>query len=398
MNFASLCCQIKDVVLNVTSWNPARDGYDQIIRYIDLSSVNQDTKTIHLNEPVVARESPSRARQLVQTGDVLVSTVRPNLNGVAIIDASLDGATASTGFCVLRPDEEKLDRAYLFHWVKTSEFISDMVRKATGASYPAVSDRIVLESKIPLPLIAEQKRIAAILDKAEELRGLRRKALGELDAISQSIFLEMFGNPVTNPKGWETHLLGNLTVEGLQNGLYKTSSDYGEGTPILRIDAFYNGRVTKLDSLKRVRISLAEQETYGLQKDDIVINRVNSIEYLGKSALIPKLIEPVVFESNMIRFRLDRKYTCPRFIVEFLQSSFIKSQIRTGTKDAVNQSSINQQDVKAFQIRVPPLPLQQEFARRVEAIESLKTTHRESLAQLNALFASLQHRAFRGEL
>ena len=398
MNFASLCCQIKDVVLNVTSWNPARDGYDQIIRYIDLSSVNQDTKTIHLNEPVVARESPSRARQLVQTGDVLVSTVRPNLNGVAIIDASLDGATASTGFCVLRPDEEKLDRAYLFHWVKTSEFISDMVRKATGASYPAVSDRIVLESKIPLPLIAEQKRIAAILDKAEELRGLRRKALGELDAISQSIFLEMFGNPVTNPKGWETHLLGNLTVEGLQNGLYKTSSDYGEGTPILRIDAFYNGRVTKLDSLKRVRISLAEQETYGLQKDDIVINRVNSIEYLGKSALIPKLIEPVVFESNMIRFRLDRKYTCPRFIVEFLQSSFIKSQIRTGTKDAVNQSSINQQDVKAFQIRVPPLPLQQEFARRVEAIEQLKATHRESLAHLDALFASLQHRAFRGEL
>jgi len=398
MNFASLCCQIKDVVLNVTSWNPARDGYDQIIRYIDLSSVNQDTKTIHLNEPVVAHESPSRARQLVQTGDVLVSTVRPNLNGVAIIDASLDGATASTGFCVLRPDEEKLDRAYLFHWVKTSEFISDMVRKATGASYPAVSDRIVLESKISLPPIAEQKRIAAILDKAEELRGLRRKALGELDAIPQSIFLEMFGDPVTNPKGWETHLLGNLTVEGLQNGLYKTSSDYGEGTPILRIDAFYNGRVTKLDSLKRVRISLAEQETYGLQKDDIVINRVNSIEYLGKSALIPRLLEPVIFESNMIRFRLDRKYACPRFIVEFLQTPFIKSQIRTGTKDAVNQSSINQQDVKAFQIRVPPLPLQQEFARRVEAIEHLKTTHRESLAQLNALFASLQHRAFRGEL
>lgn len=147
-----------------------------------------------------------------------------------------------------------------------------------------------------------------------------------------------------------------------------------------------------------MRINLTEQEIYGLREDDIVINRVNSIEYLGKSALIPKLHEPTVFESNMMRFRLDGKYTCPRFIVEFLQSSFIKSQIRTGTKDALNQSSINQQDVKAFQIRVPPLSLQQEFARRVEAVAQLNATHRESLIHLNALFASLQHRAFRGEL
>lgn len=183
------------------SWNPVRDGHDQLIRYIDLSSVEQDTKAIRPNRPIVAREAPSRARQLVQSGDVLVSTVRPNLNGVAMVDTSLDGATASTGFCVLRPNKEKLDGAYLFHWVKTPEFILDMVRKATGASYPAVSDRIVLESKIPLPPIAEQKQIAAILDKVEELRGLRRRALSQLDAIAQSIFLEMFGDPVTNPKG-----------------------------------------------------------------------------------------------------------------------------------------------------------------------------------------------------
>jgi type I restriction enzyme, S subunit len=394
MNFV----QIKDVVLNVSSWNPVRDGHDQLIQYIDLSSVDQDTKVICPNKPIIAREAPSRARQLIQKGDVLVSTVRPNLNGVAMVDFGLDGATASTGFCVLRSDIKKLDGSYLFHWVKSPDFMSDMVRKATGASYPAVSDRIVLESKIPLPPIAEQKRIAAILDKAEEIRSQRRQALEQLDAIAQSIFLEMFGDPVTNPKGWETYLLSDLIVDGLQNGLYKPASDYGEGTPILRIDGFYNGQVTELSSLKRVRISLTEQETYSLQENDIVINRVNSIEYLGKSALIPRLFEPTVFESNMMRFRLNSKYVCPHFLIEFLQTPFIKMQIRTGTKDAVNQSSINQQDVKSFQIRIPPIALQQEFARRVEAIAQLKTTHRESLAQLDDLFASLQHRAFRGEL
>ena len=133
--------QIGDVVSDVITWNPVRDGHNQLIRYIDLSSIDQNTKVIHPNEPIVAREAPSRARQLVQVGDILVSTVRPNLNGVATVDEGLDGATASTGFCVLRPNKRELDEAYLFHWVKTPEFVSDMVRKSTGASYPAVSDR-----------------------------------------------------------------------------------------------------------------------------------------------------------------------------------------------------------------------------------------------------------------
>jgi type I restriction enzyme, S subunit len=390
--------QINDVVLNTASWNPVRDGHDQLIRYIDLSSVDQETKKINLNQPIVAREAPSRARQLIETGDVLVSTVRPNLNGVAIVDSSLNGATASTGFCVLRPDLEKLDRTYLFHWVKTPEFISDMVRKATGASYPAVSDRIILESKIPLPPIATQKKIAAILDQAEALRSLRRQSIEQLDALARSVFLEMFGDPVTNPKGWETFHLKDLLVDGLQNGLYKPSSKYGKGTPILRIDAFYDGQVTKINDLKRVEVTTAEQELYRLQENDIVINRVNSIEYLGKSALIPKLKEPTIFESNMMRFRLNLTRINPRFLIDYMQTSFIKAQIKVGAKDAVNQSSINQQDVNGFQIRVPPLPLQQQFADRIQAIETLKTHHRQSLATMDTLFNSLQHRAFRGEL
>jgi type I restriction enzyme, S subunit len=117
MNLVFQHRQIGDIVLDVATWNPVRDGHEQLIRYIDLSSIDQDTKVIHPNKPIVAREAPSRARQLVHTGDVLVSTVRPNLNSVAIVDPILDGATASTGFCVLRPNPKELDGAYLLHWV-----------------------------------------------------------------------------------------------------------------------------------------------------------------------------------------------------------------------------------------------------------------------------------------
>jgi type I restriction enzyme S subunit len=100
----------------------------------------------------------------------------------------------------------------------------------------------------------------------------------------------------------------------------------------------------------------------------------------------------------MMRFGVDQTRITPRYCVQLLQTAFVKGQIRTAAKHAVNQSSINQQDVRMFQINVPPLALQRDFARRVAAVEKLKAAHRASLAEMDALFASLQHRAFRGEL
>jgi len=250
-----------------------------------------------------------------------------------------------------------------------------------------------------VPPIDAQRRITTILDQADMLRVKRREALMQLDRLTQSIFFEMFGDPASNPKAWPRLTLDDLmNANGPQNGLYKPSTDYGIGTPILRIDAFYDGVVTKLDSLKRVRLSASEQSLYGLRAEDIVINRVNSIEYLGKSALIPKLPEPTVFESNMMRFAVKRDVVEPGYIIQFLQTQFIKSQILSCSKNAVNQSSINQQDVKSFQINVPSLKLQKIFSARTAAIDALKTTHRSALTQLDAFFACLQHRAFQGEL
>lgn len=185
---------------------------------------------------------------------------------------------------------------------------------------------------------------------------------------------------------------------GPQNGLYKPASAYGSGSPILRIDAFYDGAVTKLDSLKRVRVSDAERTIFGLAANDIVINRVNSPEYLGKSALIPPLPEAAVFESNMMRLRLKVDRVHPVYLIQFLQTGFIKSQIRTSAKDAVNQSSINQQDVKGFLINVPPLYQQQIFVQRIANLGGLKTHQRCSLTEFDALFNALQDLAFRGEL
>lgn len=291
---------------------------------------------------------------------------------------------------------ECLDKKFAFHLLQN--MTSEVKSASHGISMLHMTKSGMEAWPITLPPLAEQRRIADILDRAEALRAKRRAALAQIDELSLAIFGEMFGDPTSNLKNWRIDCVASLLIGGPQNGIYKPSTLYGRGTPILRIDAFYNGVVTDLNSLKRVELSENECTLFGLQEDDVVINRVNSLEYLGKCTLIPKLTEPTVFESNMMRLKLDTSKVVPLFLTRVLQTKSVKQQILRSAKQAVNQASINQQDVLGFQVPVPPLPLQQEFACRVQAIDRLKAKHRQSLAEMDALFLSLQHRAFRGEL
>lgn len=273
-----------------------------------------------------------------------------------------------------------------------------LISMAPATTVPIVSKSKFENLEISVPPIVEQRRIADILDRTEALRAKRRAALVKLDELSLATFVKMFGNLSSNPMNWEIESVSSLLTGGPQNGIYKPSHLYGRGTPILRIDAFYDGVVTDLNSLKRVELSDDERTIFGLQEGDVVINRVNSIEYLGKCALIPELNEPTVFESNMMRLSLDTTKVVPVFFTRVLQSECVKRQILRGAKQAVNQASINQQDVLGFQVPLPPLWLQQEFASRVQALDRLKAKQRQSLSGMDDLFMALQHLAFQGKL
>ena len=338
-------------------------------------------------ESSAARLIPPNSVLIVVRSGVLKHTIPVALNRVPVaINQDMKALWCSGA----------LDPDFLARFIKAqSSEILQWVRATTADNFPI---DMLKQLRVPVPPLTEQRRIAEVLDRAEALRANRRAALAQLDTLTQSIFLDLFGDPATNPKDWPRFTLGDLIVAGPQNGLYKPSADYGSGTPILRIDAFYDGAVTKLRTLKRVRLSDKERELYELRAEDIVVNRVNSMEYLGKSALIPKLGEPIVFESNMMRFEVDGQRVEPRYVVQFLQSAFVKGQILTAAKHAVNQSSINQNDVQNFRINVPPIAVQREFRQRATAVEELMAIHEASLAKLDMLFAVLQHRAFRGEL
>ena len=187
-----------------------------------------------------------------------------------------------------------------------------------------------------------------------------------------------------------------IVLDDPQNGLYKHESDYGSGTQIVRIDSFYDGEVTGIDKLKRVRLDDGTIQKYLLKEDNLLINRVNSRKFLGKSAIVPKLKEPTVFESNMMRIAVNKKFVCPHYLVSLLQHQYVKTQIDNKAKDAVNQSSINQDDVKSFELRIPPLELQSTFKGTKRKIYGLLIRQNKAVEVENNLFNSLLQRAFEG--
>lgn len=387
---------IGELIEPVSTWTPERDAPDGVFTYVDLSAVDQDAKVVTGARELACSEAPSRARQLVRAGDVLVSTVRPNLNGVALVPVELDGATASTGFCVLRPRAGQLDSRYLYQWVKSPRFVSDMVRKATGASYPAVSDRIVWESKLPLPPLPEQRRIAEILDKADALRAKRRAALKKLDELTQSIFLDMFGDPATNPKGWPVVTLESKCTIAGEYGANVPSTEFNPDLPrYVRITD-----VTEEGELNDQPVSPAgsrnDWEQYELAPGDLLFARSGAT--VGKTYMHKESVGRCVFAGYMIRFRPDRRELLSEYLFAFTGSTAYRAWVAARQR-VVAQPNINaKQYGRELLIPLPPIQQQEAFAARMLDIERTKTLLRKSREALDELCKALQRSAFRGQL
>ena len=178
-----------------------KEDSDKLIDYIDISSVDNETKKVTGYQTIAFRDAPSRARKMVKRGSILVSTVRPNLNAVAMLEDDTPNITiASTGFCILDCKENANNR-FIFNFCKSRAFIDDMVSQATGASYPAVSDKIVRSALVPDYSYEEQCKISEVLDRLSAVIDNRKAELSALDELIRARFVEMFGDPVSNSYG-----------------------------------------------------------------------------------------------------------------------------------------------------------------------------------------------------
>ena len=380
--------RISELTESVKTWTPSKSPDDEF-EYIDLSAVDNDSKLIAAATTVTGSEAPSRARQLVAEGDILVSTVRPNLNAVAVVPAELDGATASTGFTVLRP-AAALNGRFLFHWVRSHDFISDMVRKATGASYPAVSDRIVKESAIPAHPLNEQRRIAAILDHADDLRAKRRRVLSHLDILTQSIFYDMFGDPLRNDRGLQRAALGSVAEVVTGNSPPRAdTANFGESIEWIKSDNLGSEMASHAEEWlsdqgrRRARIAPAGSV--------LVTCIAGSRTSIGKCSRVD---HDVAF-NQQINAVLPSVDLNPAFLLGQLKVApeLVRLKSTGGMKGLVNKSAF-----KSIEILLPPVTEQGEFARRLESLSSQRALVLAARTAEDELFTSLQSRAFRSEL
>ena len=297
------------------------------------------------------------------------------------------------------PDESKVDKAYLR--LALSGALSAMQKHLHGATMQHVNRGEFLGTPLYLPPLEEQRRIAAILDQAETLRTQRRTALALLDSLTQSLFLDMFGDPVANPKGWQRLPLSAL-VEKIDSGWSPVCLDRraeeGEWA-VLKLGAITSCEFKPQEN-KALPPDIAPVESIEVKPGDLLFSRKNTYELVAACALVNQTPARLMMSDLIFRFRLNASSAViPQYLHRLLTYATKRQEVqKLAGGSAGSMPNISKAKLLDFLIEVPPLPLQQTFATRIASIEALKTTHRHALAALDALFASLQQRAFTGAL
>lgn len=383
-----------DLILPTEQRDP-RSKPNEEFSYVDIAGVDNKTKAIIATKRIVGAEAPSRARKIIRKGDIIVSTVRPNLNAVALVPSEFDNQICSTGFAVLRPSA-KVTSGYLFAFVRSPFFIDHLVGNTTGANYPAVNDSEVKRVPIAVPPLAEQERIVKLLDEADGLRKLRADADGRTGRLLPALFDEMFGDPGTNPRGWPIKSIGEL-MTACDYGTSKRASEKGRGIPVLRMGNVTTEGQLDLDDLKTVELAQDELAKQKLCAGDVLFNRTNSRELVGKTGMWDGRCEAVA-ASYFIRVRFHADLEHPQHFTTYMNLPFMKRRLAEMARGAVGQANINAQELKSIQVPVPPISLQRTFASRVKEIRELESVQAASRHRVDDLFQSMLHRAFSGEL
>ncbi|MBN1352619.1 restriction endonuclease subunit S [candidate division KSB1 bacterium] len=385
------------------------NGKIRLLRTTDISNGKINWKKV----PYCETESADLNKFLINENDILVSRAGSVGISYRIKKGDLLHQTVFASY-LIRFCPLVLPASFIEYFLKSHQYWSFISDSQLGIAVPNVNATKLSQLPILLPPLNEQKRIVAKLDaimpRIEAVKARLEKVPVILKRFRQSVLTAAVTGKLTekwrkeHPEvgEWREKKLGDILDSGPQNGLYKSQDFYGSGVLILRIDNFYNGLINSWDSLKRLVVSESEKDTYELNNGDIVINRVNSMPFLGKSALVRNLNEICVFESNMMRIKVDKKAVNPEFLIRYLNCHHGLAELRKNAKHAVNQSSINQQDVKAVICPLPPLEEQKEIVRQVDKLfalaDKVEAHYQQAQARVDKLAQSVLAKAFRGEL
>ncbi|MCC5487643.1 restriction endonuclease subunit S [Vibrio lentus] len=327
--------------------------------------------------------------------NVLYSKLRPYLNKVVLPD---EEGLATTELVPMLPDPKRLDRRYLVHYLRSKQFVSWISDQVAGAKMPRVSMKVFWDHEIPLPPVEEQKRIAAILDKADAIRQKRKQAIDLADEFLRSVFLDMFGDPVTNPKGWEVKMIEKLAAKdkySIKAGPFGSAlkkEDYAESgykiygqEQVIRDDLDFGDYFidqSKYESLKSCAVS----------PGDMLISLVGSF---GKISVVPEEYSPGIINPRLMKVKFDTKLVNPLFMKFLLTSKEmlrkIESMSHGGTMGILNVGKM-----KGLEVIVPPLVFQENFLKLLVRVDVIKGTI--GNCEEPPLFDALSQKAFSDQL
>jgi type I restriction enzyme S subunit len=358
------------------------------VQNIDGGSVNYERDTLFIDE----RTHGALKRSQIKPGDVLVS-IAGTIGRSGLVPDNAPQLNCNQAVAIVRATEQ-IFRPFLRLWLESWDAQKQMRGASVMGTISNLSLTQVGDLEIPLPPLAEQRRIAEVLDQAEALRAKRRAALAQLDSLTQSIFLDLFGDPVSNPKKWPDPTLGELLAFQQYGPRFYNESYSADGIRIVRITDLSEAGVLDFSSMPRLLVSDEDLEKYALHPGDLIFARTGAT--VGKVALIQPNDPPCIAGAYFITMRFKDSLV-PIYARAVLTAPSVRAIVAKRSRQAAQQN-FSGPGLRQLPMPVPPIDLQRQFTSRVGAVEKLKTTQRASLAELDALFASLQHRAFRGEL
>lgn len=358
-------------------------GDAKVIRIGDLKNGKID-----LSDAMIFDHKTNKVREQfkIKSGDILMALSGATVGKIAVADAEAEGAYLNQRVAVIRGRNH--ENAEYLKYVFSGHPLQKLLLNAGGAAQPNLSSKDLAEMEIPIPPLTEQKRISTILDKVNGIRQKREQAIKLTDNFLHTIFHEMFGDPVKNPKGWDVASL--LEYGSFKNGMNFSKGELGSALKCLGVGDFKSlATITCMDNIGEIELNTLPSDDYLLKDGDIVFVRSNGNKALvGRCLTIYPNKEKVTFSGFCIRYRIKNPAITPEYLNFLFRTPSMKQQMLSGGQGA-NIQNISQGTLSALRIPVPPLDKQLAFARLVDFHASIVKKQYDKMAESEKLFNAL---------
>lgn len=336
-------------------------------------------------------------RSQIQEGDVLL-TIAGTIGRTAIVETD-EQLNCNQAIAIIRLGNSKIEPKYLCHYIASNDAQSQFNKGKVTATIANLSLGQVKKLSIPLPSLEEQKKIAAILDAADEYRQKTKALIDKYDQLTQSLFLEMFGDPVTNPMGWEKDTLKNCTNKIGSGATPRGGKEaYKEqGISLIRSLNIHDNWFKNKDLAFIDDSQASELNGVIVNANDIMFNITGAS--VCRCCIVPQSILPARVNQHVAIIRTKTEIINSTFLLHAFLSQNVKSHLLAiGGMGGATREALTKSDLETFKTIMPPINYQNRFAERVTQIEKQKQQAEASLVKAEELFSSLLQRAFKGDL